>query len=352
LRRLVAATLLAAALMIGGCGGEGDQAAAVDPHAAAEAFLERYLDADGRVVRHDQGGDTVSEGQAYALLVAALDGDEARFDRTWAWTRSHLQRRDGLLAWHWQDGRVVDAQPAADADLDAARALAVAARRFHRPALRAQARRMARAIRREETHGGRLVAGPWARGPGVVNPSYASPVAEATLARLDDARAWKRLRESGIATAAALTAGAQLPPDWAVVASVPDAGTDRTTARATGPPGDRGAAPVYGYDAVRVPIRLAEACDPRARRIAARLWPLLRRGDPAILPRTRDSHGAPGATRSAVALVGAAAAAHAAGDDAARDRLLAAAQALDAEQPTYYGSAWLALGSRLLTHRC
>jgi len=50
--------------------------------------------------------------------------------------------------------------------------------------------------------------------------------------------------------------------------------------------------------------------------------------------------------------VAAAAAAHAAGDQAARDRLLAAAQALDAEQPTYYGSAWVALGGRLLTRRC
>jgi endoglucanase len=348
-RRALAAGLLAAALVCGGCGG-GDQAAAVDPHAAAAAFLDRYVDGDGRVVRRDQGGDTVSEGQAYALLLAALDGDEARFDRTWTWTRTHLQRDDGLLAWHWRDGRVVDAQPAADADLDAARALAVAARRFGRPALRAQARRMARAIRRKETRDGHLVAGPWARERGVVNPSYASPAAEATLARLGHARAWRRLRANGLDTVRRLTAGPKLPPDWAVVRLGSHGEPSSTTA--TGPPGDAGAAPVYGYDAVRVPVRLAEACDPRARRIAARLWPLLRRGDPAILPRTRDSHGAPGATRSPVALVGAAAAAHAAGDAAARDRLLAAAQGLDAEQPSYYGAAWVALGSRLLSRSC
>ena len=352
MRRLLAATWVLAALVAGGCGGDEQPPARVDPSAAAEAFLDRHLADDGRVVRHDEGGDTVSEGQAYALLLTALTGDEARFGRAWRWTRTHLQRPDGLLAWHWQDGRVVDDQPAADADLDAARALAVAAERFERPALRAQARKMAQAVLRLETRDGMLVAGPWARAGGVLNPSYASPAAATTLARLGDARAWQRVRATGLAAARRLTEGPRLPPDWAVVAADPHTGSETTTARATGPPKDPRAAPTYGYDAVRLPIRLAEACDPRTRRIAADLWPLLRRGDPAILPRTRASRGAPGATRSPVALVAAAAGAQAAGDPAARDRLLAAAQALDAETPSYYGSAWVALGSNLLSRSC
>jgi endoglucanase len=350
LRWALAALLACVLLVAGGCGGEDAPPAAVDPRAAADTFLEHYLDADGRVVRHDQGGDTVSEGQAYALLVTALTGDERRFERAWRWTRTHLQRADGLLAWHWRDGRVVDPHPAADADLDAARALALAARRFRRPALRAQARRIAAAVLARETRDGVLMAGPWAGDRGVINPSYVAPAAATTLARLGHARAWRAVRAQGLATARALTAGPQLPPDWAVVATDPDSGSQATTA--VGPPGDSSATPVYGYDAVRLPIRLAEACDPRARRLAVALWPLLRRGDPAILPRTRDSHGAAGATRSAVALVAAAAAADAAGDAAARDRLLAAAQALDAEEPTYYGSAWVALGSLLLARTC
>jgi endoglucanase len=51
--------------------------------AASQAFLGAYLDAGGRVVRRDQGGDTVSEGQAYAMLVAAATGDRQRFDLAW-----------------------------------------------------------------------------------------------------------------------------------------------------------------------------------------------------------------------------------------------------------------------------
>src|SRR5437868_2122742 len=70
--------------------------------AAANRFLDGYLAPDGRVVRHDQGGDTVSEGQAYAMLVAVATGDRSRFDRAWRWSERHLRRRDGLMSWHWE----------------------------------------------------------------------------------------------------------------------------------------------------------------------------------------------------------------------------------------------------------
>jgi len=54
------------------------------------AFLDRYEDPDGRVVRRDQGGDTVSEGQAYGMLIAVGVRDQVRFDRAWTWSRRHL----------------------------------------------------------------------------------------------------------------------------------------------------------------------------------------------------------------------------------------------------------------------
>src|SRR3546814_7879618 len=78
--------------------------------------LDEYVTAEGRVVRYDQGGDTVSEGQAYAMLLAVGSDDEARFATIWDWTEQNLQRSDWLLAWQWADGGVVDEAPAADAD--------------------------------------------------------------------------------------------------------------------------------------------------------------------------------------------------------------------------------------------
>ena len=182
-RRIVA--LLVALAALAGCAGSGAHGSRGG--GAIERFLNGYVQSDGRVVRHDQGGDTVSEGQSYALLLTAATGRAAQFARVWGWTRSHLQRPDGLLQWRWANGHVVGHEPATDADLDAARALLVAAGRFHRPAYRAAALRIGRGILASETArvGGKLVlvAGPWARAQAIVNPSYFAPRTLALLGR-------------------------------------------------------------------------------------------------------------------------------------------------------------------------
>ena len=150
-----AAHLLVAALLVlgGACAGAAEPAplersrsepslaegAAV---AAGERFLDDHVEPDGRVVRHDQGGDTVSEGQAYAMFVAVAIEDRARFDAVWAWTKEHLQREDGLLAWRWAGGDVVDPMPATDADVDAAHALALASEVFVEPELASEASKL------------------------------------------------------------------------------------------------------------------------------------------------------------------------------------------------------------------
>jgi endoglucanase len=317
--RLLALTASVLAVALSGCGGE-------------QGFLDRYVDDDGRVVRHDQGGDTVSEGQAYAMLLAVAADDRDRFAQVWNWTRVHLQRRDGLLAWRWAGGRVVDDGPATDADLDAARALVLAADRFHEPRYAAAGRALARAIAEHETAWAAdrtvLVAGPWARARAVVNPSYWSPRAFQQLG-FDDVAASsrqliERLLESG------------LPPDWARVEPfgvVP-----------SGPPS--GGEPAYSYDAVRLPVRLAESCDREDRELAAQMWPHLRERPGAARrgldgsPTSDDEHPA--------ALVGAAAAARAAGDRQASDDLLARAAELAREHPSYYGDVWVELGREML----
>ncbi|MDW5598928.1 glycosyl hydrolase family 8, partial [Conexibacter stalactiti] len=243
--------------------------------AAVERFLDRSLLPNGRVTRRDEGGDTVSEGQAYALLATVAVGDERRFARVWSWTRHHLLRSDGTLAWLWKDGRVISDGPAADADLDAARALALAADRFDRPAYAAAARRLGRALLREQTTRAVgtlvLVAGPWARANAVINPSYFSPRAYTALRGLDGDRRWRTLERSSARLTRALLEedGAALPPDWAKVLPwgvVP-----------VGPPGAQAAATdaAYSYDAVRMPVRYAESCTASDRALAARPWPAL-----------------------------------------------------------------------------
>jgi len=308
--------------------------------AAGRRFLEGYVGPDGRVVRRDQGEDTVSEGQAYAMLVAAAVGDRPAFERVWGWTQEHLQRDDGLLASHWQDGEITDPNPATDADLDAAHALLLAHERWHDVRHARAARAIGAGVLAHETlvRGGRrlLSAGPWAHERGVVNPSYFAPRALQSLERATGGRSYVRVARDSRAALRGLLARGALPPDWA------SAGDDGRL-RPTGPPG--GGPIAYGFEAVRVPLRLAGSCNAGDRRMAAGLWPRLRRA--RVLPLTLRGRPA-GTIRHAAGLVGSAAAARAAGDRAASKRRLDAATALDRERPTYYGSALVALGRLML----
>ncbi len=316
--------------------------------AAAEHFLNRYLAADGRVVRIDQGGDTVGEGQAYGMLLAAAIGDSRRFEKIWAWTQSNLRRPDGLLEFLWRDGHVVDPQAATDADLDASRALLLAGCRFHQPALRQQALQIGNAIMKEEVASVQgtpvLTAGPWAISPTVtVNPSYFSPATYAALGAASGDGHWAQLAASSRAITSTLMSGSsRLPPDWAVLEGgkpVP-----------IGEPSDPQLKPKFSFDAVRTLVRMAEDPDPAGRRIAASAWPVFAAADPTKLPVEHQLSGRPiGDVLNPVVLVAAAGAADAAGQPAAREGLLATAETLDRRFPTYYGAAWVALGRIMLT---
>jgi endoglucanase len=322
-------------------GGSAPAPVAPAVQSAADRFLDGYVAPDGRVVRRDQGDDTVSEGQAYAMLVAVGVGHRATFDQVWHWTREHLQRDDGLLSWRWAEGEVRDPQPAADADLDAAWALAVAARRWPEGGYGDAARSLAEAIDRLETttiaDRRVLLAGPWAAhvpeagGAVVVNPSYASPVADAVLAAGDVATgATTEARRTGNRSVVAdLMAERATPTDWAWVAPSGDVQPADAPTRSGG-----GA---FGWDAIRVPLQLAASCDPADRQLAAELWPAMVFG--AGVDRMGD-HPA--------RLVGAAAAAAAHGDDQRSASLLAEALRQDEDHPSYYGAALNALGALLL----
>jgi endoglucanase len=267
-------------------------------------------------VRRDQGGDTVSEGQAYAMLVAVGLNDRATFTKVWAWTTQHLRRDDGLLSWHWAGGKVADAGSATDADLDAAHALQLAAAKWHRPGLARTARRMADAMRGAEIKDGVLMAGPWAVQRGVVDPSYYDPRGLAALHMGDVARATRSV------IVALTDSGNRAPTDWATLGPPP---------APSGPPSGAGPA-AYGYDAARVSIRLAASCDPADRAIARNLI-ALKTAAPAQHP---------------VFTVARAAVAHARGDTAHERALLDEASAEDHAHPSYYGAAWTALGRMLL----
>jgi endoglucanase len=353
-RAALAVALALGAIALGACGGGSKSSTELSPDpavATSQRFLARYVTPDGRVSRLDQGGDTVGEGQAYGMLMAAAIGDEKRFDAIWDWTKANLRRRDGLISFLWKDGKVVNADAASDADLDAVRALLAASCRFDRPELRREALTLARSIMRNETISTQpgtvvLVAGQWARKPPItINPSYFSPATFAALfVQTKDVR-WGTLAGTSRTITNKLMSGRfRLPPDWGQLRGgqpVP-----------TGPPENPGSAPEFTFDAPRTLMRMAEDPNAQGRRIAARAWRVFKGQQPSNIAIEHDLTGKQiGGTKHPVVLVAAAAAAGAAHQTAERDRLLDAAAALDRQSPTYYGAAWVALGRIMLTTR-
>lgn len=347
-----AAAVLVAALaavvgvrLVGDGSGGGDRSvelADADAREAAEEFFSTYVEDDGRVVRTDQGGDTVSEGQAYGMLIAAATGDRDGFDRVWQWTQDELLRDDGLLSWRWADGEVVDESSATDADLDAARALVVAAEVFDEPDLREQGIELGDAILEHATaptpDGLVLVAGQWATtSPYAFNPSYVSPAATAVLAEASGDPRWAELDAGSRAALDQLVADGLLPADWAEVAE------DGGSYPVDGPNGE----PVqFGYDGARTLLRHAESCTPADRELAADLVEVLG-AEEAVA--TYDIGGGPTTDdRSPLMSVAQAAGMAAADDvDAARTAIEQGLAEADAN-PTYYGDAWAVLGPLML----
>jgi endoglucanase len=246
------------------CGGEPAARQAAAPEEVLRqtwaAYLERFVTADGRVVDPKAGDGTTSEGQAYAMLRAVWLNDRAALDRTHSWAVRNLNRGirpDHLWAWKWgeaSDGTwgVLDPAFAADADLDAALALLLAAKVWNEPSYLDQARAVLADLWEHGTvvAGGRrfLLAGDTlCEGDDCrLNPSYYAPYAFRLFARYDASHEWSELVDTSyflLETNSGLTATG-LPSDWILL--------DRTSGSLR-----LGNDSQYSYDAFRTHWRVA-----------------------------------------------------------------------------------------------
>lgn len=228
---------------------------------AWSGYGKRFILPDGRVQRPRNGGDTVSEGQAYALLIASLLDDRKTFDRVLDWTEAHLSRKgrtgDHLLAWHWEPGKgVTDWNSASDADLDYALALIIASTRWRDERYARKARLVMSDLLDLETEviNGRryLLPGSWRKGRDayIINPSYLSPAHFRIFFACTGDPRWNHLIEGSynlIETASKRFDGATgvgLVPDWLLLT------VDGALTRA------KGFSDRFGWDAIRTPWRL------------------------------------------------------------------------------------------------
>ncbi|MBM2833120.1 MAG: Cellulase [Candidatus Brocadiaceae bacterium] len=227
-----------------------------------ELYKQSFVQPDGRVQRPEHGFDTVSEGQAYAMLFSVFMEDRDTFDLIYNWTEKHLSRKnekgDHLLAWHWEGSGVSDWMPASDADCDYAFALLLASQRWNSQQYREKALQVSSDILSKETVRGDsnrlfLLPGIWGNekdGYLIQNPSYYSPAAfrlfyEATKDNryLDLIETCYWILDHSCARMNDVQ-GCGLIPDWCTVD--PHGNIIKAEDRS----GD------YGWESVRIPMRM------------------------------------------------------------------------------------------------
>lgn len=231
---------------------------------AWNTYKRTFIRPDGRVIDLSTSR-TTSEGQSYAMLRAVWSRDQRTFNNVWSWTRSHLQRSDGVFAWLWGiDGqlqeRVLDRGSASDADSDIALSLLLASKRWRNPIYAKEAMRVVDGIWNSEIkvvdETPYLVAGDWAKEKDelVINPSYLSPYAYRIFAEVDTDHPWNLVVDSSYLILDRCITGkldkeisVPLPPNWCVFdadgeAIIPkEEGLDSTD---------------YSFDAVRTTWRI------------------------------------------------------------------------------------------------
>jgi endoglucanase len=249
------------------------------------AYRQRFIQADGRVIDREDTDRSISEGQAYALLRAAIANDPDTFARVLQWSENNLKRVnasnqpiDSLWAWKWgrqPNGQwsAIDANFASDADIDAVTALILASRRWNRPEYLTLAKTKLRDLWEKSTvvvpadNRRYLLPGPieafQRNGKLKFNPSYLAPYAFRLFAQVDLERDWLSLVDSSyqMLEASAPVSPVNLPSDW--IAFHPQTG-EYTALKESDTLVSR-----YGFDATRVWWRVALDADwfgePRAK---------------------------------------------------------------------------------------
>lgn len=270
LRQIYMWTLLVLLLSSSSCSGKNPQSN--DSRVVVEktwvGFKQIFIESDGRVKRV-KNSDTVSEGQAYAMLRAVWMNDKEYFDKCYRWTEENLSRvkvkGDNLLGWIWKDGAIVDWMPASDADVDYALSLIFADMRWKGLSpdgvedYRTKAIAVLSDILKKETFvtsSGKIYLAPWIMNREVelgiypLNPSYYSPAHFRIFHDYTGDDRWAQLTDTSYYILNSLLAefdgkkGVGLIPDWC--------GVDSLDSFYVLQGKNKG----FGYEALRVPFRV------------------------------------------------------------------------------------------------
>lgn len=238
-----------------------------------QSYKTQYIDKDsGRAIDEQNSGITTSEGQSYSMLRAVIMGDKPTFDSSWQWTKNNLRRADdNLFSWKWGKtasgsyGILYDIggqNVAFDADIDIAYALVLASDKWNNITYLDESRAIIKDIWNKGviiSNTGKLILASndlekkYNKSVIIVNPSYFSTYAFDEFAKVTPELEWNRLSDdcyyflNKISDTKLLADKATvLPPDWVNINKENLSVSNVIDKKA-----------VFGYDAVRIPWRVA-----------------------------------------------------------------------------------------------
>jgi endoglucanase len=235
-----------------------------------QAYAQKYIDDQGRVIDRSAGDRTTSEGQAYAMFFALVDNDKPRFEKLLKWSEANLAGGDltaRLPGWEWGrtgsgEWKIRDSNPASDADLWLAYTLLEAGRLWRDPRYQNLGRLLAARIAREEIAlvpgvGTTLIPGPRGFHPDeqtyVLNASYMPlPVLTYFAGEMPEGP-WAQVLE---ALPQILGADHGYAMDWVAAGS---SGVHPAVPPAAPTAGQQEVQPAGSYDAIRVYLWLGIA---------------------------------------------------------------------------------------------
>lgn len=247
-----------------------------------------FLTPDGFVKDPSAQNRMVSEGLGYGLLLAVALDDQAAFDKILSASQK-MQKSNSLFKW-----RLEDSNSAADADEDIAMALILASKKWKNEKYLKLAEPIVKAIWENEVkvfgakNSSFLFLMPsdntqnYIKPVGtIINPSYFSPAWYRAFAQVDQTHDWNKLAEDTLKILEAIQKKFGEPIDWCFLTT-----GQKGEILVSAVPGNSYGLPqrtnIFGFDAVRVPLRLAfDTANSRPGLALSLIDEMLRKNSPA-----------------------------------------------------------------------
>lgn len=200
-----------------------------------------------KIIRPENGNDTVSEGIGYGMLIAVFMNDQPLFETLWTYAQAHPDGK-GLMTWciaSGVSGSCSGSGSATDGDEDIAYALLMATKQWGTHA--SDAMTQIKNILKNEVSGNILEGGDGFNNASEIDPSYFAPSYYRAFAAFDsaDSAAWMGVLSESYTILAAATGADGLVPNWVNTGGTGISSVDSTNG------------PYFGYDSCRIPFRVA-----------------------------------------------------------------------------------------------